>query len=157
MVHDIEGTKPVDIACCIIQMRQNKLGRLRKFHDDGLLIPKKFQKFQATIYFGNGRAIDVFYARVWDWISSVCISSQSVCQSNGQDEDGDNGIEISTVEAEEKWSKRTRERHSPATFAGKYQQAPKKQLINTMWVSCNDKVSLRCELRLKFCVLLATA
>ena len=47
------------------------------------------------------------------------------------DEDGDN--EISTVEAEEKWSKRTREGHSPVTFARKYQQAPKKQLkINTM-------------------------
>lgn len=65
-VHDIEGTKPLDIACCIIQMRQNKLGRLRKFHDDGLLSPKKFQKFQVTISFGTGQAIDVFYARVCD-------------------------------------------------------------------------------------------
>ena len=61
-------------------------------------------------------------------ISTVCIS---FCPLNGQGEGGDN--EISTVEAEEKWSKRTREGHSPATFTGKYQQAPKKQLkINTM-------------------------
>ena len=27
----------MDIACCIIQMRQNKLGRLRKYHGDGLV------------------------------------------------------------------------------------------------------------------------
>jgi len=47
-VHDIEGTKPMDIASCIIQMRQNKLGRLRKFHDDGLVSRKKFQKLQAN-------------------------------------------------------------------------------------------------------------
>lgn len=46
----------------------------------------------------------MFYARFE--ISAVCIS---LCQLNGQDEDGDN--EISTVEAEEKWSKRTREGH----------------------------------------------
>ena len=67
------------------------------------------------------------FTREFD-ISAVCIS---LCQLNGQDEDGDN--EISTVEAEEKWSKRIGERNSPATYAGKYQQAPKKQLkINTM-------------------------
>lgn len=65
-------------------------------------------------------------------IASVCIS---LCKANGQNEDVDNGIEISTTEAEEKWSKWTSEgySHSPATFVGKYQQAPKKQLkINTM-------------------------
>ena len=59
-VHDIEGTKPMDIACCIIQMRQNKLGRLRKFHDDGPVSRKKFQNFQVNIYFATGQAIDTF-------------------------------------------------------------------------------------------------
>lgn len=63
-VHDIEGTKPMNIACCIIQMRQNKLGQLRKFHDDGLVSRRKFQKFQVRIYFGTGWAIEAFYARV---------------------------------------------------------------------------------------------
>ena len=63
-VHDIEGTKPMDIACCIIQMRQNKLGRLRKYHDDGLVSRKKFHKVQVKIEFGTTWAIDVFYARV---------------------------------------------------------------------------------------------
>lgn len=48
-VHDITGTKPMDIACCIIQMRQNKIGRLRKFHNDGLINRKKFKESQVKL------------------------------------------------------------------------------------------------------------
>ncbi len=33
-VNHIVGMKPMDLACYIIQMVQNKLGRLWKFHDD---------------------------------------------------------------------------------------------------------------------------
>lgn len=49
-VNDIVGTKPMDMACCIIQMRENKLGRLRKFHDDGLVSRKKFQNMEVSLY-----------------------------------------------------------------------------------------------------------
>ena len=36
-VHDISGTKPLDLPSIIQQMRDNKLGRLRKFYNDTLM------------------------------------------------------------------------------------------------------------------------
>ena len=63
-VQDIAGRKPMDIACCIIQMRQNKLGQLKKYHDDGLLSWKTFQIVQVKFKIGTGWAIDALYARV---------------------------------------------------------------------------------------------
>lgn len=49
-IHDIVGTKPIDIACCISQMRDNKLGRLRKFHDDTLISSRKFKQLKVRYY-----------------------------------------------------------------------------------------------------------
>ena len=36
-VHDIVGTKPLDLPSVIQQLRKNNLGRLRKFYNDTLL------------------------------------------------------------------------------------------------------------------------
>ena len=49
-IHDIVGTKPIDIACCISQLRDNKLGRLRKFHDDTLISSRKFKQLKVRYY-----------------------------------------------------------------------------------------------------------
>lgn len=49
-IHDIVGTKPIDMACCISQMRDNKLGRLRKFHDDTLISSRKFKQLKVRYY-----------------------------------------------------------------------------------------------------------
>lgn len=46
-IHDIVGTKPIDMACCISQMRDNRFGRLRKFHDDTLISSRKFKQLKV--------------------------------------------------------------------------------------------------------------
>ena len=61
-IHDIVGTKPIDIACCISQMRDNKLGRLRKFHDDTLIssIQQRVQHHKGHFQWGGGQEYPIF-------------------------------------------------------------------------------------------------
>lgn len=49
-INDIVGTKPIYMACCISQMKDNKLGRLRKFHDDTLISSRTFKQLKARYY-----------------------------------------------------------------------------------------------------------
>ena len=50
-VHDIIGTKPLHLPSVIQQMRQNKLGRLRKFYNDTLLSKRDVNREKAAVIF----------------------------------------------------------------------------------------------------------
>ena len=47
-VHDIVGTKPLDLPSVIQQLRKNKLGRLRKFYNEALLRKRDVKSGKVT-------------------------------------------------------------------------------------------------------------
>ena len=80
-INDIVGTKPMYMACCISQMKDNKLGRLRKFHDDTLISSRTFKQLKARYYIqqrvqhhkgqfqGGGGGSRVYYISVYSTFS----------------------------------------------------------------------------------------
>ena len=50
-VHDIVGTKPLDLPSIIQQMRNNKLGRLRKFYNDTLKSKRDLTKEKVIMFY----------------------------------------------------------------------------------------------------------